>query len=257
MMKNANKTKIGADIIHIVESDDEVQYVSYKQHGRKDDIGDHLIDAEQVPQQQHPLPFHSHTPSSVQQPRPIALHQRPMCGGAMTTPDDDPLTTNFNASSVGFQDKRRLSDVLRKETVGAWKKKRDYETVGNILYEPEDEVSRGDHISVGDQCNGGNGGEIASADDHCYGTCRGDHISVDDSIEEAMHVAQRDPAAQDDYARNDATHFVETNVGSGDNSLEAMPIQNYTGVDPKQRFGVVRIINIWYKGIRGQRVRVR
>jgi hypothetical protein len=34
MMKNDNKTQIGADIIHIMESDDEVQYVSHKQHGQ-------------------------------------------------------------------------------------------------------------------------------------------------------------------------------------------------------------------------------
>jgi hypothetical protein len=106
MMQNDRKTKIGADIIHIVESDDEVQYVSRKQHGRKDNISDHVIDAEELPQLQHPLPLHSRTPSSVQQPHPIALHQLPTCGGAMTTPDDDPLTTNLNASNVGFQDNR-------------------------------------------------------------------------------------------------------------------------------------------------------
>jgi hypothetical protein len=109
MTKNANKTKIGADIIHIEESDEEVQFVSHKQHGHKDNIGDHVIDVEQLPQQQHPVPLHSNTSSSLQQSRHTALHQLqlPICGeGAMITLDDNPSTTNLNASNVGFQDSR-------------------------------------------------------------------------------------------------------------------------------------------------------
>jgi hypothetical protein len=62
-----------------------------------DNIGDHVIDDEQLPQQQYPLPLHSHTSSLVQQPRPNARHQLPTCGGA---------TTNVNASNFGFQDDR-------------------------------------------------------------------------------------------------------------------------------------------------------
>jgi hypothetical protein len=39
-------------------------------------------------------------------------------------------------------------------------------------------------------------------------------------------------------------------------SLEFLIEINYTGVDPKQMFAVVRIVNLWYKGIRVQRARV-
>jgi hypothetical protein len=109
MMKNDNETKIGADIIRIVDSDDELQYVSRKRQGREDNIGGHVIDAEQFPQQ-HPLPLHSRM-YSLQQHCSIALRQLPTCGGAMTTLDDDPLTTNFNASNVGFRGDRRLRAV--------------------------------------------------------------------------------------------------------------------------------------------------
>jgi hypothetical protein len=98
-MKNDNKTKTGANIIHIEDSDDEVQYVSHKQQGHNKRIGDHVIGEEQLPQR-HPPPHHCQT-SSLQQPRPNAL-PLPKCG-AMTTPDV-PLTTNFNASNVGVQD---------------------------------------------------------------------------------------------------------------------------------------------------------
>jgi hypothetical protein len=82
MTKHANETKIGADIIHIVESDDEVQFVSRKQRGRKDNVGDHVIDSEQLPHNQHPLPLHSNMSSSLQQTRHTALHQLqlPICG---------------------------------------------------------------------------------------------------------------------------------------------------------------------------------
>jgi hypothetical protein len=105
MTHTANKTKIGADIIHIVESDDEVQFVSHKQHGHKDNIGDHVIDAKQLPHQQHPLPLHFNTSSSLQQPCHTALHQLqlPICGeGAMITLDDDPLTTKLSRLACGF-----------------------------------------------------------------------------------------------------------------------------------------------------------
>jgi hypothetical protein len=192
-------------------------------------IGGRVIDVEQSPQQQYPLPPQSHTFSPPQVTRRIALHQLPLplCGsGAMMCPDDDPLTSNFNRSNVGFQDNRRLSAVIIGETVGTCKKKSDYETVGNILCKPETGFYLGDHISVDGLCNGGNGREIAFADDRSYGACRGDHISINGSIEEATHVAQQGPVGQDDYVRNEATNFVEMNLGSNDYSPGSMPIRN-------------------------------
>jgi hypothetical protein len=83
-MKRMEKKSVVLDVvINIDESDDEVQYIGTT---HEDITGDHVIDAEQLPQQQHPLPPQSHMFSPLQEPRHIALHQLPLpiCGsGAM------------------------------------------------------------------------------------------------------------------------------------------------------------------------------
>jgi hypothetical protein len=88
------------DIIHIEDSDDEVQYMGttaaltsthhMQQQVRTEDIGDHFT-GQRTQQSQ------SNSHEYVSRP---SISQR----GAMSACPDAPLATNFNASNVGFQD---------------------------------------------------------------------------------------------------------------------------------------------------------
>jgi hypothetical protein len=161
-------------------------------------------------------------------------------------PDADQLTTNVNASNVGFQGNRRLSAgsnsgtvgchtvtnygtagrhaITNSETVGTHDTKNDNDGA-NFLYGQEGGAFCGDHISVGAQSDGASGGEIASADAQSYGTFEY-HISVSDTIEKAPDVARRDPVRRENHAQNDATDFATGSMGSRDHFSEAIPIQN-------------------------------
>jgi hypothetical protein len=99
------------DIIHIEDSDDEVQYMGattaltsthhMQQQQHAEHIGDHF--AGQQTHQQQP---HSH--EYVSKPSPISHPLR----GAMSAYPDDPLTTSFRKSNVVFQDNRNKHTPL-------------------------------------------------------------------------------------------------------------------------------------------------